>query len=183
MVAGQTSADAAEVLLRRLWLEDGQSFKQIAQALTEVTGKAVTRGAVAGRVRRLGLTGMQAARPSEAAVTVSPSAPSDEVEKSDTAAVPAPTYTLGTWPMAATTAGQCKFACTPHTARPEQHRFCGEPVAWRGGKPTSWCRVHLDVVSGATGRTPGGASVANVANGQVRPDREPARSGWGATGA
>lgn len=183
MAADQTTADLTEVLLRRLWLEDSQSFLEIAKALTETTGRTVTRGAVAGRIRRLGLTGMQAPRPAEAAEPMSVFATSPEVEKTDMPAAPAPSYAPGTWPMAATTAGQCKFACTPHSARPEQHRFYGEPVAWKGGKPTSWCRVHLDVVSGAPGRTPGGASVADVTNGHARPDREPARSGWGAIGA
>lgn len=182
MVTGQTSADVAEVLLRRLWLEDGQSFKQIAKALTETTGRTVTRGAVAGRIRRLGLTGMQAPRPAEAAEPMSVSATSSGVEKTDIPAAPSPTFAPGTWPMAATTAGQCKFACTPHSARPEQHRFCGEPVAWKGGRPTSWCSHHHDVVSGAPGRTPGGASVADITNGQARPDRELARTGWGAIG-
>lgn len=196
MAAAQT-ADPAEALLRRLWLEDGQSFKQIAEALTALTGRTVTRSAVSGRIRRLGLTGMQAppaeAAPpppaageggAEAVLDMPISEQDQQVEPASEVQVEAaPTFAPGTWPMAATLPGQCKFACTPHSARPEQHRFCGEPVAWKGGKPTSWCRVHLDVVSGAPGRTPGGASVADVTNGQARPDREPARSGWGAIGA
>lgn len=59
--------------------------------------------------------------------------------------------------------GQCRFACTPHNARPAEHRFCGEPVAWKGGKLTSWCSRHLVEVCGAPGRTAGGASVADMA--------------------
>lgn len=78
-------------------------------------------------------------------------------------APPRPVHPLGTRPMSDLRAGQCRFACTGFQARPEEHRFCGEPVAWKGGKPTSWCRVHLPVVSGAPGRSAGGASVADVA--------------------
>ena len=68
----------------------------------------------------------------------------------------------GTWPIADLREGQCRFACTSHTARAAEHRFCGEPVVWKGTKPTSWCREHLPVVSGAPGRHAGGASVADV---------------------
>ena len=74
----------------------------------------------------------------------------------------APIREAGAYPIADLREGQCRFACTPHTARPAEHRFCGEPVAWKGGKPTSWCREHLPVVSGAPGRHAGGASVADV---------------------
>lgn len=77
-------------------------------------------------------------------------------------ASPQPVHPAGTWPIADLREGQCRFACTPHTARSEDHRFCGEPVAWKGGKPTSWCRDHLPVISGAPGRWPGGASEADV---------------------
>lgn len=77
-------------------------------------------------------------------------------------AAPAPTPAPGTYRIAELREGQCKFACTPHQARPEAHRFCGEPVAWKGGKPTSWCPEHLAEVSGAPGRWAGGASLADL---------------------
>ena len=77
-------------------------------------------------------------------------------------APPRPTHAVGAWPIADLREGQCRSACTPHTARAAEHRFCGEPVVWKGTKPTSWCREHLPVVSGAPGRHAGGASVADV---------------------
>lgn len=220
--------DGSEDLLRRLWTEEGESFGQIAKALTTATGQTVTRNTVAGRIRRLGLTGKQAPAQADPAPPVTPPpaageggaesilgtpiseqdqqvGPEPEVRgepreaprnmhaamhvepAAELSIVPAkisvPTHAPGMWPIADTREGQCKFACTPHSARPELHRFCGEPVAWKGGKPTSWCREHLDVVSGAPGRASGGASVADVTNGRAVPEREPARSGWGATGA
>ncbi|SFM91280.1 hypothetical protein [Methylobacterium pseudosasicola] len=77
-------------------------------------------------------------------------------------APPRPAHPVGAWPIADLREGQCRFPCTSFRAQPADHRFCGEPVAWKGGKPTSWCREHLPVVSGAPGRHAGGASVADV---------------------
>ncbi|WP_342163046.1 hypothetical protein [Methylobacterium sp. SD21] len=98
-------------------------------------------------------------------------------------AAPAPAPPPGTYRIADLHAGQCRFACTPHTARAEEHRFCGGPVAWLRGKPTSWCAQHLAVISGAPGRHSGGASLADHAAGHAAPDQRPVSTGWGATGA
>ena len=92
-------------------------------------------------------------------------------------------HETGRWPLLALRAGQCRFPCTPHDARPHEHLFCGEPVAWVRGKPTSYCRCHLPVVSGAPGRAAGGASVADAERGYDDRDADPARRGWGSTGA
>lgn len=89
----------------------------------------------------------------------------------------------GTYRIADLRAGQCRFACTPHTALAEEHRFCGEPVAWLRGKPTSWCAQHLATISGAPGRHSGGASLADLAAGHAQPDQRPVSTGSGATGA
>lgn len=75
------------------------------------------------------------------------------------------THPVGTWPIADLRAGQCRFACTGFAARPDQHRFCGAPVAWLRGKPTSWCSGHLPTVCGAPGFTAGGRSLADVQRG------------------
>ncbi|MGX9983948.1 hypothetical protein [Methylobacterium fujisawaense] len=69
----------------------------------------------------------------------------------------------GTFRIAELVEGQCRFPVTPHRARPHEHRFCGEPVAWKAGKPTSWCGQHLIEVCGQPGRAPGGASLADMA--------------------
>lgn len=57
--------------------------------------------------------------------------------------------------------GQCRFACTPHGAA--SHRFCGARTeigpANRWG---SWCAEHLPLVTCMPGRTPGGASKADL---------------------
>ena len=68
-------------------------------------------------------------------------------------------FAVGTWPILALGSGQCRFACTPHGARRDQHRFCGEPTVWRGGKPTSWCAVHLARIFDASNRAPEEAPV------------------------
>ncbi|WP_426314546.1 hypothetical protein ACN9MF_28405 [Methylobacterium fujisawaense] len=72
----------------------------------------------------------------------------------------AETFAVGAWPIAALRNGQCRFACTPHGARPEQHRFCGEPTALRAGKPTSWCAVHLARIFDTSRRVPDGEDQA-----------------------
>jgi len=100
----------------------------------------------------------KAARNMHAAMSAEPEAEPSNVP----AKISVPPLQPGTWPIADLREGQCRFACTPHGARPEDHRFCGEPVAWKGGKPTSWCREHLPVISGAPGRSPGGASEADL---------------------
>lgn len=81
---------------------------------------------------------------------------------------PAPTPAPGTYRIAELQEGQCRFACTPHGAARDAHRFCGEPVAWKGGRPTSGCRDHLLEVSGAPGRNAGGASLADVLRAEGR---------------
>lgn len=83
-------------------------------------------------------------------------------ERAAVKAAPAPTPEPGTYRIAELQEGQCRFAFTPHGAARDAHRFCGEPVAWKGGRPTSWCRDHLLEVSGAPGRHAGGASLADV---------------------
>lgn len=93
-----------------------------------------------------------------------------------------PSHRPGLWPMRDLGPAQCRFACTPHTARPEEHLFCGQPVTWLRGKPTSWCAEHLAKVVGAPGRAAGGASAADLAAGHAEPDEPPARTGWGAMG-
>lgn len=75
------------------------------------------------------------------------------------------THPDGAWPIADLRAGQCRFACTGFAARPDQHRFCGAPVAWLRGKPTSWCSGHLPTVCGAPGFSAGGRSLADVQRG------------------
>jgi len=72
----------------------------------------------------------------------------------------------GTYWIAELRQDQCRFACTPHAARPDAHRFCGEPVAWKNGKATSWCREHLAKVYEASGRIPVEISKAD---GEVAP--------------
>jgi hypothetical protein len=67
----------------------------------------------------------------------------------------------GTYRIAELRQDQCHFACTPHAARPDAHRFCGEPVAWKGGKPTAWCLEHLAKVYEASGRAPVETSAAD----------------------
>ncbi|SFJ68608.1 hypothetical protein [Methylobacterium brachiatum] len=81
----------------------------------------------------------------------------------------APTPEPGTYRIAELRDGQCRFACTSHGAARDAHRFCGEPVAWKGGRPTSWCRDHLLEVSGAPGRHADGASLADVLRPEGRP--------------
>lgn len=76
-----------------------------------------------------------------------------------------PQHPIGCWPIIDLRDGQCRFPCTPHTARPNQHLFCGQPVAWSRNVPTSWCRDHLPIVCGAPGRHAGGASLADAAAG------------------
>ncbi|WFS07757.1 hypothetical protein [Methylobacterium sp. 391_Methyba4] len=90
-------------------------------------------------------------------------------ERAAVKAAPAPTPEPGTYRIAELREGQCRFACTSHGAARDAHRFCGEPVAWKGGKPTSWCRDHLLEVSGAPGRHAGGASLADVLRAEGRP--------------
>lgn len=72
----------------------------------------------------------------------------------------------GAYRLTDLTLDQCRFACTPHSARADQHRFCGQPVQWLSGKPTSWCAAHLPVVTGTKGRHAGGASAADAAAGR-----------------
>lgn len=82
----------------------------------------------------------------------------------------------GSYRIAALVAGQCRFACTPHTARPDAHRFCGAPVAWKAGKPTAWCPEHLARVYEASGRAPVDSAVDDGSAAQVvlptRPSRD-----------
>lgn len=68
----------------------------------------------------------------------------------------------GTWRISELREGQCRFACTPHNARPEAHRFCGQRTqAGPGNLHGSWCPHHLPMVwSGA--KTAGGVSRAEV---------------------
>lgn len=57
--------------------------------------------------------------------------------------------------------GQCRFACTPHGAR--SHRFCGAATEIGPGNiHGSWCPEHLPVVTCMPGRSPGGASKADL---------------------
>lgn len=60
----------------------------------------------------------------------------------------------GTYQIAELRRDQCRFACTDFRAPPDAHRFCGEPVFWKGGKPTSWCREHLARVYETSERSP-----------------------------
>ncbi|MDF2601114.1 MAG: hypothetical protein K0Q54_3937 [Methylobacterium brachiatum] len=71
-----------------------------------------------------------------------------------------PASQAGSYRIAELVAGQCRFACTPHTARPDAHRFCGAPVAWKAGKPTAWCPEHLARVYDTPGRAPVDFAVA-----------------------
>lgn len=93
----------------------------------------------------------------EPARTTAPRGPSTARRRAKpavAAAAPAEpeTFVTGAWPIAALRADQCRFACTPHAAWPEQHRFCGEPTASRAGKPTSWCATHLARIFDASSR-------------------------------
>ena len=218
-MAGTAWTADTEAPLTRLWIEEGRTFAEIAEAVTNA-GHAVSRAAVSGRIRRLGLVGKQrrdgadapsATRREKLAVLstevakrrASNSSPKKAMTKSlknnasdaelgesvkseanlvqsDTPPPSAgegveqvhitPAHPAGAWPIAALREGQCRFACTGFTARPDEHRFCGEPVAWRKGKPTSWCGEHLRRVCGAPGRSAGGASVADVEAGRVSED-------------
>ncbi|MCB4802666.1 hypothetical protein QO001_002219 [Methylobacterium brachiatum] len=78
-----------------------------------------------------------------------------------------PASQAGTYRIAELVEGQCRFACTPHTARPDAHRFCGAPVAWKAGKPTAWCPEHLAWVYEASGRASVDSAVADGAAAQV----------------
>lgn len=75
---------------------------------------------------------------------------------------PPPTPEPGTWRIAELREGQCRFACTPHDARPAAHRFCGQTTqAGPGNLHGSWCPDHLPMVwSGA--KTAGGVSRADI---------------------
>ena len=72
-----------------------------------------------------------------------------------------PASQTGSYRIAELVEGQCRFACTPHATRPDAHRFCGAPVAWKAGKPTAWCPEHLARVYDTLGRGPAGAGVAD----------------------
>lgn len=75
---------------------------------------------------------------------------------------PPPVPEPGTWRIAELREGQCRFACTPHNARPEAHRFCGRGTqVGPGNLHGSWCPDHLPMVwSGA--KTAGGVSRADA---------------------
>lgn len=77
-------------------------------------------------------------------------------------APPPPDPEPGTWRIAELREGQCRFACTPHNARPEAHRFCGRRTqVGPGNLHGSWCPDHLPMVwSGA--KTAGGMSRADA---------------------
>lgn len=56
---------------------------------------------------------------------------------------------------------RCRFATTPHGAA--SHRFCGARTEIGPGNiHGSWCAEHLPLVSCMPGRTPGGASKADL---------------------
>lgn len=74
------------------------------------------------------------------AMSVFPTSP--EVPKTDK-------HPNGAWPIADLRQGQCRFACTPDHARPEDHRFCGRPARiGPGNRHGSWCPDHLALVWG-----------------------------------
>ncbi|GBU18046.1 MULTISPECIES: hypothetical protein [Methylobacterium] len=55
----------------------------------------------------------------------------------------------GDWPLPALRQGQCRFACTPHNAPSDAHRFCGRPTRIsRSNLHGSWCDEHLPLVWG-----------------------------------
>lgn len=70
------------------------------------------------------------------------------------------THPPGAWPIADLGERQCRFACTPDDA--PSHRFCGAPTVGL----SSWCEEHLLRVAAASGRSAGGASVADVRAGR-----------------
>lgn len=98
--------------------------------------------------------------PATAAVPRRASTARRQAKPAIVAAVPVEpeTFATGAWPIALLRTGQCRFACTPHGARPEQHRFCGAPTASRAGKPTSWCAAHLARIFDASSRAPDAAA-------------------------
>ena len=147
-----------EALLTRLWTEEGRTFAEIAEAVTKA-GHAVTRSAVSGRIRKLGLVGKQRRDEAEAAAATRPEKPGVlSTEAEIPAAAPATlisaativrpeinTPAPGAWPIATLREGQCRFACTGHNVPPADHRFCGQPTqVGPGNLHGSWCPEHLE---------------------------------------
>lgn len=122
--------------------------------------------------------------PAEAGKLADEPAPVEQRERRSGAAVAQESAIRepGTWRLAELLEAQCRFACTPHNARPEAHRFCGLPVAWLRGKPISWCSEHLKLVVGAPGFAAGGRSMADVAGGKTDPEPLVRRRDWGGAG-
>lgn len=81
----------------------------------------------------------------------------DQMEPAPVPAEPAP----GTYRIDQLRMDQCRYPCTPFSAR--SHRFCGQPTEiGPGNRWGSWCAEHLVVVTAMPGRTPGGASKADL---------------------
>lgn len=180
-MVGTTWAPDTEALLTRLWTEEGCTFAEIAKAVTEA-GHAVSRAAVSGRIRRMGLVGKQWPKPASSPAATKPetggdpstatlvsSGPEDESlgDQARSAALGPPavspaativaaeinTLAPGAWPIANLREGQCRFACTPDHVPADQHRFCGEPTrVGPGNLHGSWCPKHLERMYDTTSR-------------------------------
>ena len=121
--------------LHRLWVREHCTAALAAAELTRLSGRVVTRNAVIGKVRRLGLVGE--------------GCPSRSLARrlGPTSAIPAPIHALGLWPISALRDGQCRYACTPDDA--SSHRFCGAATqVGPGNLHGSWCETHRAVVFG-----------------------------------
>ncbi|ACL60625.1 GcrA family cell cycle regulator [Methylobacterium nodulans] len=171
-MSGTEWPSAAIDMLRELW-SAGKSGSAIAEAINAAHGLSLSRSAVMGKIRRLGLVGQQGVQP-EADTPAEPAAPEPAAAPAEPpqpyvfrpegkpAERPADGYLLHQLGP-----GDCRYPITGSVA-PSQHRFCGEPV--KDG--SCYCLAHFRIAYSPPGAF--GVSYASLAEKQEQRDLQAA---------